>query len=688
VQRTSAAPSAPGALVTALARAAALPAAWAQAQRGQRLGWLTVALGTGIGLYFALPVEPSRAAFWALAGGAAGLGALGWGLRAGAGLVPLILAALLAGVVLGQVRAASVAGPVLPYRYYGPVEGRIVKVDRSGSGAVRVTLDRVRLDRHAPHETPRRVRLSLHGPQGWVDPMPGQRVMTTGHLTPPSGPAEPGGFDFQRHAWFLKLGAVGYARAPLLLAAEEEDRPRIDHLRATLSHALIARMPGEPGGIAAAITTGDRSGLMPDTVEALRQSNLAHLLAISGLHMGLVTGLVFAFVRGGLALIPAVALRHDIRRWAAACALPAAAFYLALSGGTVATQRAFVMAAVVMGAVLLGRRALTLRSVALAALIVLLWRPEALVGPGFQMSFAATAALIVAFRAWSDRGPTLPGWARAPVSLVIASAVAGAATAPFAAIHFNLASLYGLLANMLAVPAMGGWVMPALLIAGALAPLGLEGPALAVAALGIEWIVGVARWVSALPGAVAGIPAPGPAVLPLLGLGMALLVLRGAAARGPGAALCVVALTLWQTGERPAVLIADTGGLVGTLGPQGRALDRPGGDGFAARSWLENDGDLASQDAAADRTAAPDPRLPRIVAARGRDGRRIAAEACRDGAWIVTTLDRVQVEGDCRLLDPTALRTTGALALHLTDQGYAVRSSADAQGRRPWSGYR
>lgn len=157
---------------------------------------------------------------------------------------------------------------------------------------------------------------------------------------------------------------------------------------------LQQRIPGETGGFAAAITAGDRSGVGEQTLTALRQSNLAHLLAISGLHMGLLTGFVFAAVRVLFCLVPPVALRWPVKKLAALAALAAGAGYLMLSGGNVATERAFVMVAVMLGAVLLNRRAITLRAVAVAALIVLLRRPESLLSPGFQMSFAATAALV------------------------------------------------------------------------------------------------------------------------------------------------------------------------------------------------------------------------------------------------------------------------------------------------------
>ena len=372
----------------------------ADAQRGALMPWSAVMLGLGIALYFALPQEPGLLGYSAaVAALCLGVGvAIGW--RGGLGPFGLGVALIALGLLAAGWRAHSVAGPVLEFRYYGPIEGRIVGVDRSASDATRLTLDQVRLGDMAPARTPHRVRVALHGAAADYDPDAGATIMLTGHLAAPAGPAEPGGFDFQRHSYFLSLGGVGYTRTPImLLTPRPPDQARIFALRMRVSAAIQDRIAGQPGAFAAAVLTGDRSGLAAEPTQAMRDANIAHLLAISGLHMGLLTGFVFAALRFGLALIPALALRYPIRKWAALGALAAGAFYLALSGGNVATERAFIQVAVMFAAVLLDRRAITLRSVAIAAIIVLLNRPETLMSPGFQMSFAATAALVGVFAA-------------------------------------------------------------------------------------------------------------------------------------------------------------------------------------------------------------------------------------------------------------------------------------------------
>ena len=670
-------------------------------QRGHLFPWVPVFLAIGIGAWFALPWEPGRGDYLAI--GAAMVAALVaaaliWHHPVPSGPLALALALVLAGALLAGLRAHAVAAPVLGWRYYGPVEGRIVEIDRSGSDKVRLTLDRVTLEDVSPTRTPARVRLSLHGDGPDAPLAPGARVMTTGHLAPPGGPVEPGGFDFRRLAWFEGIGAVGYTRVPVLLAAPMEGSAALPVARArrAIFEAVTAAMPGDRGAFAAAVTTGDRSAMDQDTVEALRASNLAHLLAISGLHMGLLTGFVFAAVRGGLALAPPLALRLPVRAVAAVIALAAATAYLALSGGAVATERAYVMAVVVLGAVLLGRRALTLRAVALAATVVLVLRPEQLTGPGFQMSFAATAALVATFAALRrppDQPPRLPRWLRPAAAVVISSTVAGLATAPFGAAHFNQVSHYGLLANLAAVPVMGTVVMPAAVVAALLAPLGLAQIALEAMGLGIAWILWVARAVAALEGATSPVAAPPALMLPLLALGGATVVIWQGRGRWAGLVPMLAAAALWAGAERPAVLISEDGALVGAMVPEGRALSRARGAGFTASLWLENDGDEADQAQAATRMGGEgwtSVRLPdgaMLYHLPGTKGPAAAAELCKPGNWLVLT--EAFERDECMVLDAEALRAHGAVAIRAGEGGaLSVTTARGRIGQRLWNGAR
>lgn len=417
--------------------------------------WLPVLLGLGIWVYFALPHEPPlwSAFLWCLP--------LGWLLavpgRFGAGARGLALAllAVTAGVALGKGATLRAAAPVLPWPMTETVEGRVIGVGRSASGAPRVLLDRVVIYGLDPSETPERVRVALLAEDRDTVPEPGRRMRAYARLSPPPGPVEPGGFDFRLRAWFDRLGAVGYARPPAVVLPRSppggwRERLRIWLARTRLDVAdgLRHAIPGPEGAFAAAIVTGDRSAIDEQDAEALRLSNLAHLLAISGLHMGMLTGLVFAAARLVLALLPSVTRRLSAKKLAALMAIAAGAAYLAMSGATVATQRAFVMAAVAFAAVLIDRPAISLRALALAATIVLVMRPVSLLEVGFQMSFAATAALVagweVARSSWwqggGAGGPAAKLGRKALVyvaALVFTSVLAGLATAPYAAFHFN-----------------------------------------------------------------------------------------------------------------------------------------------------------------------------------------------------------------------------------------------------------
>ena len=311
---------------------------------------------------------------------------------------------------------------------------------------LRLTLDEVVLNRVRPDRTPDCVRVSLHGDRSSdIRAESGLRVMLIGHLSPPSGPVEPGGFDFQCHAWFAKLGAVGYARTPLMGVELPQGGMWVFRLRMIMSARIQQLLPNDTGGFAAAITTGDRSAISQTALDDLRASNLAHLLAISGLHMGLMSGVVFEALRIALALVLPLALRLPARSIAAVGALIAAAFYLALSGGNIATQRAFIMVAV---------------------------------------------ALVAVFGFIRDGNiPMGPSWFKPVSAVFISSAVAGIATAPIGAAHFNAIAQFGLMANLASVPLMGVLVIPVAVVAAVLTPLGLEIVGLWIMGLGVDWIL-------------------------------------------------------------------------------------------------------------------------------------------------------------------------------------------------------
>ncbi len=677
-----------------MARVWAWPLEALLAARGTLFAWVPVFIGCGVAIWFALPWEPGLPFYLVCGAGVAVAAACrAWGAEL---LHPVAVVAgcLVAGMLASGLRAHLVQAPVLAFRYYGPIQGRIIEIDRSQSDALRLTLDRVVLDRVDPDRTPVRVRVSLHG-AAMLLPEPGQIVMMTGHLDAPQGPVEPGGFDFARMAYFDGLGAVGYTRNPVLLWQPPAPGDQtVNRLRTYLSNAIMQAVPGDAGAFASGVMTGDRSGLSLAAVAALRDSSLAHLLAISGMNMAFLTGFVFALIRYGIALIPPLALRVNAKKVAAVVAFGVALFYLLLSGANVATERAFIMVCVMLGAVLSDRRALTLRSVSLAGVAILLWQPESLLEPGFQMSFAATVALIAGFGAVDHQvlRERLPRWAIPVFKLVLSSVVAGFATAPYAAAHFNRYADYGLIANLLTVPVMGVVVMPAGAVAALLAPVGLAGPALWVMEQGSAWILYVAQSVADMDGSVTGITEPGPWVLPLVTLGGAWLVIWQGRLRLWGVLSVALALLLWTGAERPAAIIDAQGGVVGLMGAGGRALSAPKGAGFAVKSWLENDGDLAVQADAAARQGFDGPKGARAfqvgdwpgVVLSGRGAAARLNDACKAADLVVLGADAVAVPEGCVVIDTLRLAETGPLALWLeTDETLRLEPTHRAQ--RLWS---
>lgn len=676
--------------------------------------WLPIFLGLGVWGYFALPVEPgigwafvwSLPALVLLSGYA---GAAGWAGRA----VAAAALAVLLGFALAKWSSERIAAPVVPWAMTETVEGRVIELSRSASGAPRILLDSVILYNLDPRETPERVRVSLLSADRATAPRPGTRVRVYARLSPPGGPVEPGAFDFRRMAYFDGIGAVGYARTPAIIVPGRGPSGRVDAARLwlekrrlRLSDALRDSLPGPQGAFAAAIVTGDRSAIAEADAEALRLASLAHLLAISGLHMGILTGLAFAAVRLLLATWPALARRVSAKKLAAVAALAAGACYLALSGATVATQRAFVMAAVAFVAVLLDRPAITLRALAIAATIVLALRPVSLLEVGFQMSFAATVALVAGYEVLRDQRRTRPrrepprsGRILRTVALyggavLFTSLIAGLATAPYAAWHFNRTTPWGLLANLAAVPAMGLVIAPSAVAAGLLAPVGLEEPALRAMGLGIGWVLRVAHAVAALPGAAQPVPATGPEVPGLITFGGLWLCIWRGSWRMLGLGPILLALVLWSVeGPRPDLLIAPQARLMGLMGPEGRDLNSARANSFAAETWLRRDADPADQAQAAERPGLqvvpgqvsgvlPNGWRFELVRSRNPGADRLES-LCRPKVLLIAPHGS-RVGKPCLYLGEEALERMGAVAVRAVPDGVQIEA-AEGDRARPWT---
>ena len=669
--------------------------------------WLPAGLGTGIGLYFALPFEPPLP--WA---GLAALGAIAClfalaGTRRPALRVLLAAAAAIAfGFALAKARTEIVAAPVLSHRV-GPLglDGRIEQAELRGKG-IRLVLGDLRAKRFVPQALPARIRITVRAATPL--PPPGSWVHVTAVLMPPPSPAAPGAYDFGRAAYYLRLGGVGYAYgrpksiAPLAAPAwRDRYLLFVEALRARVTARVHAVLPGSTGGIASALITGDRGAISEEDEQALRDAGLAHVLAIAGLHMALVGLGVFWIVRAVLAAIPWLALRYPIKKWAALAALGAASFYLMISGASSASTRAFVMLATMLVAILLDRPALSMRTLALAATIILLLGPESLVEPGFQMSFAAVVGL-VAVAEWEQGRPRADAFGprrfqhvrRYIRGIATTSLVGSIATVPYAIYHFDRATHYAVLGNLLAMPVMGFIAMPAAALAVFLMPFGLDAWPLRVLGFGIEVMLAMGRWVSGLPGAVSVMPAWPVSALVLVSFGGLWLGLWRRRWRWLGFAPLLLGVALAYVVTPPDLLVARDGLTVAVRGPDGMLkLFRKPKDNYSASEWLKRDGDARDAiDAVA--TAADGVRCDALgCIARTASGLAIAdaaridalAEDCTRAAIVVSAVPtRRKCKGPLLVIDRFDVARDNGYAVWLGPP-LRIETVEQDRGARPWS---
>lgn len=671
--------------------------------------WLPVAMGLGIAIYFELPVEPALWLGPAIA--AAGIGAI-FLTPAGSFARALCIGIVAAGTGFGLAawRTVDLAAPVLSRPLFSTnVEGRIADIQRLPE-SVRVVLEAVRLKGQRvppPEMMPVRVRVSLT--RGAPPLRVGDRLLVLANLTPPAGPAAPGAFDFQRVAWFQQLGAVGYALAPATVIEHGEPNGlvrTIDGLRADITRRILAALPNPEGGVAAALLTGEQTAVTKDVTQNMRDSGLAHILSISGLHIVFVVGLVMGILRYSIALIPPLALRIDAKKAAAVISLAVALFYTALAGAPVPAQRSCAMAAFALLAILLDRSALSLRLVAWSAVIVLLAAPEALTGASFQMSFAAVIALIAAWEAGA-------GWRRrlherADLSrhrwlwrlLVGAGAslattlIASVATGAFAAYHFNRISLLGVVANMLGVPLTGFWIMPFGLLAMLLMPVGLEKWALVPMGWGIQGLDWIAAEVAAWPQTATLIPSLPGASLWLLTLGGLWLCLWRRRWRLAGLPVIAAALLIGR-GPAPDLLMSEDGRVLGLRDQKGIVhVASARTDRFVSEAWARRSGQegakkwtVSAEEEAAGigcRTGLCRWRKGPWKIAMVSDEQKLA-DACASADVVLSTVD---AQGRCRgprlVLDRRDAWREGAQAIWLSETGLKRETANAVRGDRPW----
>ncbi|WP_310476661.1 ComEC/Rec2 family competence protein [Sandarakinorhabdus sp.] len=668
-----------------------------------------MALAAGIALWFALPWAPLRQAA-ALAAVALAVG------LALAGLRPLawFAALLLAGLGVTEARVALNQHPVLGDRQFALITARVESAEPLAFGEQRLLLVPPPSARMPGADLPEgvlRLRVRVRGNvQTGQPPVPaGAVVSLRALLSPPAGMAVPGGFDLARRSWFDGIGATGVALGPVQLLAPPPPGPQLwlAGVRGQLQTLITARMPGEVGAVAAAFVTGWQGAIPPATAQAMRDAGLAHLLSISGLHIAVVVGSVALFSRSLLGLWPWLALRAPVPTLALATGALAGLAYTLLAGAQVPTVRAVIAACIVVVGMMLGRQALSLRLLAAAAFAILVVRPEALLGASFQMSFAAVIGIVALYESRLGKWLTAvredePWWqwlARAAASLLASGLVAEFALSGIGLYHFGRSGLYGIAANLIAIPLTSFVVMPALMLALLAEALGL-GWLWPLASWAMQWLIDLADTTASLPGAVitsAAIPGPVFALGAAGGLWLALWRTR---ARWWGLAPMAAAVVLAQAAPVPDLLISGDGRHLALRLPDGRlAHSRERVGDFLLDNWAEAVGSdpasavwigtLPSARCSAEACVADVERGGRhwrLLATTGRSliPRGDFEPACAAADILVS--DR-RLPGWCRprwlKLDAAALARTGAATVRLDGAG-AVHTAADAAGDRPW----
>ncbi len=681
-------------------------------QRDRWTLWTPVALGAGCACYFTLLREPQAWAAYA------GLGIAGLLLAAAArvgfrmGVTALaLLACMMAGFCLAKVRTERVWAPVAPASS-GPqrIDGWVVDVASPGEGGQRLLIAPAGIGDWSPAATPIRVRVTLR--PGAPIPAPGSPISILAMVNPPPPPpASPGAYDFARDAFFQSVGGVGFALGPPATWRTGTAPPwrlawrmRINTIRWELARRIVDQLGPSTGGLAAAMTTGHEAFVPRDQEENLRIAGLAHIVSISGLHMAIVGGFAFAGARLLIAAWPWLALRAPGKKLAALAGLAAVGGYLVISGAPPPAERAAITAAAAFCAILVDRQAISLHALALAAMAILILQPEAVTGPGFQMSFAATVALVALAEAWRPppREIDVPWQIRMVqaagvwiLASLAASFVAGLATGPFAMQHFNRVATWGLLANLAVAPISSFLMMPGLALGAALTPLGLgEGP-LAVAGFAIEQMNRIAAAVAAAPNAQL-VVASGPAwVLPTAFLGILWLCLWKGPLRWAGLPFAL-AVALVPKPPAPDAWISNDGAAVAIREGRTAVLMRPDVKLFGAEFWARRHGLTPGGERAGPFDCDAWSCRPKAGAAvpvaaawnvrRPLKEGRLAGLCASAEVVVIRTDQRPEDCGPALVFSGADFRRGGAAELYRQAPGrWRVVWAQDLRGHRPWT---
>lgn len=574
-------------------------------ERGTLFLLVPVFGGCGAILYFAADTEPRLGAMTA---GLTVLAVLRELARARpiARLLLLLGIAIIAGMLCAKLETIRAGTRMLGSEITTRITGRVVALAKDAKGGWRVTMDVVSTTQPALRYGPDRVVVSAKTLPLAVKIGDGLSGLV--HLRPQSGPVRPGNYDFAFYNYYRGIGANGFLLGKAnVVSVPAASRPAmlvaVANIRQQLTARILQNIKGEPGDIAASLITGQRDGISDDTNNAMRLSGLSHILSISGFHMALVAATIIGSLRAMLALLPGFSARLPVKKYSALIALIGSAFYLLISGADVAAQRSFIMLSVMLLAVTVDRAAISMRNLAIAALITIALSPHEILGPSFQMSYSATAALIAFYGWWSKRQNTRNPRSRRsfltvlPIkaanyiaAIAMTSLVAGTVSSIFAAYHFNNTAPLGLIGNALALPVISTLVMPFAVLGLLAMPFDLDWLPFAIMGRGIEGVIAIAHMVAShSPNGNLGLMPQG--TLILTSMGLILLLALSTRLRLCGVPFVLAAAIWMMRAHAPDIIIAEDGKLVALRTTDNDlAINRSSGSKFTLENWQEGYG--------------------------------------------------------------------------------------------------
>ena len=574
--------------------------------------WLPVAFGIGILIYFQLHHEPS---LWiGLCSSLLSLCAV-WICGSKHLILRLFLIALSAiclGFLASSVRTLTLIQPLLSRTMIGSLTGYIEVVEQRSQGS-RLIIRVDAFDGLARNQFPERVRVSVRNHSSL---QAGDYIYARARLLPLPEAPRPGGYDFARDAFFKGYGSVGSVLGKVSVLPQPDHIPWssrftawVDRGRNALTTRIAAAFGGQEGAVTAALVTGKRGLITEETNDDLRGAGIYHIISISGLHMVLAAGAIFGSLRAFLALFPFLALNFPIKKIAAAGAMCGASAYCVFSGSDVATERSLIMTLVIFGAILVDRPALSLRNLAISALIVLAREPESILSPSFQMSFAAVAGLM-AFAVHVQQKAThvegMPVYSLvvrlmkqalwAIILLFVTTIIATLATAPFSVYHFQVLNPLGLIGNALALPFISFIVMPGAVLGVVLYPFGLDAPVWWVMGLAVQYVLAISAWIASFDGASVVAHAFSGMTLVCFVLALLMSTLLKTFLRLLGLVPLIVGfygvlnVTVWD------ILIDRDGQGAAVRAANGRMIIMGRPSSFVVEQWLKASGDKRSSD--------------------------------------------------------------------------------------------